>query len=236
MQPLVEFDQVHARYGAIHALHDINLQIFKGEIVTLIGANGAGKSTLLMSLFSQPRIHHGAILYQGQPIHHLQTHQIAKLNISISPEGRRIFPKMTTLENLELGALYVDKSRLKPNLEKAFSLFPVLAKRKNQRAGTLSGGEQQMLAMARSLMAEPKLFLLDEPSLGLAPQIQNQIFAILKEINQLGTTVFLVEQNAMAALKLANRAYVLTNGRITLQGNAAELLNHEAIKQAYLGH
>lgn len=236
-EPLVSIKNIHAQYGAIKALTDVSLEIHQGEIVTLIGANGAGKSTLLMSLFSQPRISQGQIIFDGQPIHQLSTHEISKLQVSISPEGRRVFPKMTVLENLELGALGLNsKNKFNQHLEKAYTLFPVLKERATQRAGTLSGGEQQMLAIARSLMAEPKLFLLDEPSLGLAPQIVKQIFSILKEINQAGTTIFLVEQNAFAALNLANRGYVLTNGEITLQGDAKTLLNHQDIKKAYLGH
>ncbi len=233
--PLISFNHVKARYGAVQALNGVSLDIYEGEIVTLIGANGAGKSTLLMSLFSQPRIYEGSIHYLGQPVHEIPTHKIARMGISISPEGRRIFPKMTTLENIQLGALHNKKSAFATNLERVFTLFPVLAKRQSQRAGTLSGGEQQMLAMARSLMANPKLFLLDEPSLGLAPKVASQIFDILKEINQLGTTVFLVEQNALAALKLADRGYLLSNGEITTQGPSKDLMNQDQIKETYLG-
>lgn len=234
-QPLLKIDHVSAHYGAIQALSDVSLEIHEGEILALIGANGAGKSTLLMSLFSQPKISKGEIYLSGRPISKLATHEIAKLGVSISPEGRRIFPKMTTEENLELGALHSPSKRYRQNLEKVYMLFPILKQRRHMRAGTLSGGEQQMLAMGRSLMAEPKLFLLDEPSLGLAPQIAKQIFAILKEINQAGTTVFLVEQNAHAALSLASRGYVLTNGKITAEGTGQALLNQHDIKAAYLG-
>lgn len=236
-KPLIQYKQVEARYGSIQALRGIDLEIFEGEIVTLIGANGAGKSTLMMSLFSQPRIHSGSIWYRDTRVDHLPTHAISALNISVSPEGRRIFPKMTTLENLELGAMHCKDADLnQKTLKKVYALFPVLKDRKLQRAGTLSGGEQQMLAIGRSLMAQPKVFLLDEPSLGLAPQVCKQIFETLKEINELGTTIFLVEQNAFAALKLAHRGYVLTNGEITMQGSSKELANNDEIKKAYLGH
>ena len=234
--PIIHFNQISAQYGAIKALHHVNIKIYEGEIVTLIGANGAGKSTLLMSLFGMPPIQSGSILFRGKEINHLKTHQLSKLGIAIAPEGRRIFPKMTTLENLELGAIHIkDKNRIKQNLEKIYHLFPILSTRQHQRCGTLSGGEQQMLAMGRALMAEPVLFLLDEPSLGLAPQIVEKIFTILKEIAQNGTTIFLVEQNARHALKLADRAYVLANGQVTLEGKGSELLKNESIQKAYLG-
>ena len=235
-KPLLSFHHIIARYGAIIALHDVSVHIHEGEIVTLVGANGAGKTTLLMSLFSQPRISGGEILFEGNPIHRLPTHDIAKLGISLSPEGRRVFPKMTVEENILLGIAHQPKLKTRTALKEIYDLFPILGERKSQRAGTLSGGEQQMLAMGRSLIAKPKLFLLDEPSLGLAPQITRHIFKILKQINEQGTTIFLVEQNALAALNLAHRGYVLTNGQVTLEGSGQELLQNRLIQSAYLGH
>lgn len=235
--PLLEFKHVSASYGPVSALHGIDLHIHSGEIVTLIGANGAGKSTLLMSLFSDPKITKGEIRYQGKEIHHLATHQISSLGIAISPEGRRVFPKMTTLENLQMGALFCKNKHIEQEqLESVYSLFPLLKKRHAQRAGTLSGGEQQMLAIGRALMSQPKLLLLDEPSLGLAPQFVTQIFSTLKEIAQHGMTLFLVEQNAHQALHLADRGYVLVNGKIEHQGTGQQLLANTQIQQAYLGH
>lgn len=235
-EPLLAFKHVFAKYGAIQALYDVSLEVYANEIVTIIGANGAGKSTLLMTLFSHPRISEGEILFHHQPIHHLPTHKIAELGIAIAPERRRIFLKMSTEENLLMGALLPkDQSTLKNNLDKVYTLFPILASRRLQRAGTLSGGEQQMLSMGRSLMSNPQLFLLDEPSLGLAPQITAQIFKILKEIAAMGTTILLVEQNAHAALNLADRGYVLVNGKIELQGDGKSLLANPKVKTAYLG-
>ncbi|MBS0288675.1 MAG: ABC transporter ATP-binding protein [Proteobacteria bacterium] len=234
-EPLLAINQVSVSYGAIIALHNVSLTVNHKEIVALIGANGAGKSTLLMTIFAQPRLKKGEILYQGKPIHHLETYQIAKQGIAISPERRRIFVKMTTQENLLMGAYTKPKDDIKRNLAKVYDLFPILAARQNQRAGTLSGGEQQMLAMGRALMSSPTLFLLDEPSLGLAPQIVNQLFRILKEIAQMGTTILLVEQNAYHALMLADRAYVLVNGQIQLTGSGQTLLADPQIQAAYLG-
>jgi branched-chain amino acid transport system ATP-binding protein len=235
-EPILSFQHVFAKYGAIQALYDVSLDVYPHEIVTIIGANGAGKSTLLMSLFGHPKINAGSIMYQGHPIHHLPTHHISGLGVSIAPERRRIFVKMTTEENLLMGTLNLtDKNQIQQNLTKVYDLFPILATRRLQRAGTLSGGEQQMLSMGRSLMSNPKLFLLDEPSLGLAPQIVKQIFTILKEIAASGTTILLVEQNAYAALTIANRGYVLVNGKMELSGTGAELLASPQVKSAYLG-
>ena len=234
--PLIEYKNISASYGAIQALNHVSLKIHEKEIVTLIGANGAGKTSLMMSLYQSPKISSGEILYQNQPIHHLHPNDIIKKGIAISPEGRRIFPKLTTEENISLGAYIIkDKRFIEQQLKQVFELFPVLANRRTQRAGTLSGGEQQMLAIGRALMLKPKLFLLDEPSLGLAPQLVKQIFANLKNIAELGTTLFLVEQNANHALKLAHRGYVLVNGEITLEGKGEDLLSDPKVQAAYLG-
>lgn len=233
--PLLVFKNVSASYGLASALHDINLEVYAHEIVTLIGANGAGKTTLMMSIYSHPRIQSGSIFFQDSPIHHLPTYEIAKLGISLCPERRRIFVKMSTEENLILGAMHAPaKENLKKNLEKIFTLFPILKERRNQRAGTLSGGEQQMLAMGRALMAEPKLFLLDEPSLGLAPQISSHLFVLLKEIALQGTTILLAEQNAYRALQLADRGYVIANGEIRMTGSGDDLLHNREVQTAYL--
>ena len=233
--PLLSFQNVCASYGAIKALHEITLHIYEKEIVTLIGANGAGKTTLLMSLYAQPPIKNGEILFENKPIHQLKTHEISALGIAIAPERRRIFPKMTTHENLMMGAYLLRAVKIKDNLEKMYHLFPILKERQNQRAGTLSGGEQQMLSMGRSLMSSPKLFLLDEPSLGLAPQIVMQVFKVLKEIATMGTTILLVEQNAHLALKIADRGYVIVNGHIQLEGRGQDLLMNPQVQSAYLG-
>lgn len=235
-KPLLRFQNVVAQYGVIKVINQVSLDIYENEIVTLIGANGAGKTTLMMSLFGVPRISEGQILYAGEAIDQIPTHHIIKKGISISPEGRRIFPKLTVEENLQLGAFTIkDKSQNAKQFQKIFSLFPILHQRKNQRAGTLSGGEQQMLAIGRALMPKPKLFCLDEPSLGLAPQLVHKIFEALTEIAQSGTTIFLVEQNAHHALKIAQRGYVLVNGKITLSGTGAELLGNPDVQAAYLG-
>jgi branched-chain amino acid transport system ATP-binding protein len=234
--PLLEYKNIHASYGAINALNGVSLKVYEQEIVTLIGANGAGKTSLMMSLYKQPALSQGEILFQGEPIQDLHPNEIIKQGIAISPEGRRIFPKLTTEENIRLGAYVIkDKHHIESQLKQVFDLFPILFDRKDQRSGTLSGGEQQMLAMGRALMLKPKLFFLDEPSLGLAPQLVTQIFDILKNISQLGTTIFLVEQNAHHALKLADRGYVLVNGAITLEGKGTELLSNPRVQEAYLG-
>ncbi len=224
------------RYGSIEALRGVDVEVKKGEIVTLIGANGAGKSTLLMTICGNPRAASGTIVFNGRDIARLETHAIVRLGISQVPEGRRIFPRMSVFENLQLGAAMhaADPANLARDLERVFAMFPILRQRRDQRGGTLSGGEQQMLAIARALMSHPELLLLDEPSLGLAPLIVKQIFSIIKEINQAGTTIFLVEQNAHHALRLAHRGYVMANGRIILAGTGAELLANEQVRAAYL--
>ena len=230
---------IHCFYGAIEALRGVDLTVKQGEIVALIGANGAGKSTLLRSICGHPRPRQGRILFEGQDITDLPTHQIVRLGIAQSPEGRRVFPRMSVLENLQMGALTSDKKFFKDDLAKIYQLFPRLLERQGQRAGTLSGGEQQMLAIGRALMSRPRLLLLDEPSLGLAPLIVRQIFDAIAMLNrEQGMTVFLVEQNACQALKLAHRGYVLVNGQITLTGAGADLLANPEIRAAYLegGH
>jgi branched-chain amino acid transport system ATP-binding protein len=232
---MLSIQNVTTHYGNIQALHGVSLEVRAGEIVTLIGANGAGKTTLLMTLCGKPHPTSGEILFEGQPLTRLPTHEIVRCGIAHSPEGRRIFPRMTVLENLKMGAIATDPKYYPDDIERCFTLFPRLKERLHQRGGTLSGGEQQMLAMARALMARPRLLLLDEPSLGLAPLIVRQIFDIIREINTAqGMTVLLVEQNAWHALRLAHRGYVLVNGRITLEGPGAELLANPEVKAAYL--
>ena len=229
---------VETFYGKIQALKGIDFEVHKGEIATVIGANGAGKSTLMMTICGTPRARHGQIVFDGHDITQMPTHEIVHLGIAQSPEGRRIFPRMSVFENLQMGAT-VDKLRhFDEDLIKVFSLFPRLEERRTQRAGTLSGGEQQMLAIGRALMARPRLLLLDEPSLGLAPIIVKQIFAAIKKLNGEGLTVLLVEQNAFHALRLAHRAYVMVNGKIAMSGTGAELLKSPEVRAAYLegGH
>lgn len=236
---MLEIRDVHTFYGAIEALKGVSLEVKQGEIATLIGANGAGKSTLLMTVCGNPRARSGQILLEGRDITAMPTHQIVRLGLAQSPEGRRIFPRMTVLENLQMGALVTDGSHFQRDLDRVFELFPRLQERKNQRGGTLSGGEQQMLAIGRALMSRPRLLLLDEPSLGLAPMIVRQIFEVLQAINQQdGMTVFLVEQNAYHALKLAHRGYVMVTGEVTMSGTGAELLANPEVRAAYLegGH
>jgi branched-chain amino acid transport system ATP-binding protein len=227
---------VTACYGVLPVLHDVSLDIFPREIVALIGANGAGKTTLMMTIFGRPRPSKGRVLYEGRDITALPAHTIAKLGVAQSPEGRRIFSRMTVMENLQMGSIIAhDANAFDEDLNKVCALFPVLKARRDQRGGTLSGGEQQMLAIARALMGRPKLLLLDEPSLGLAPLIVKQIFEVIKELNtNHGLTVFIVEQNAYHSLKLAHRGYVMVNGRITLSGSGSELLNSEEVQTAYL--
>jgi branched-chain amino acid transport system ATP-binding protein len=233
--PLLAVRGVKSFYGAVMALKGVDLEVHEGEIVTLIGANGAGKSTLMMTIFGKPRAREGRIVFAGRDITDLPTHEIARLRIAQSPEGRRIFPRMTVLENLQMGAVVNPDSDLAADLTRVFALFPRLAERRDQRGGTLSGGEQQMLAIARALMGRPRLLLLDEPSLGLAPLIAQQIFDIVRELNTRDRiTVFLVEQNAFHALKLAHRGYVMVNGCITLTGTGRELLHMPQVKAAYL--
>ena len=233
--PLLSVRGVHTFYGRVEALKGVDLDVEAGEIVTLIGANGAGKSTLMMTICGNPRARAGSIAFDGRDITHLPTHEIARLKLAQSPEGRRIFSRMTVLENLQMGATVVEASGFERDLDRVLTLFPRLKQRIGQRGGTLSGGEQQMLAIARALMARPRLLLLDEPSLGLAPLIVRQIFDAIRTLNtESGLTVFLVEQNAYHALKLAHRGYVMVNGRITLSGTGRELLEKPEIRQAYL--
>jgi branched-chain amino acid transport system ATP-binding protein len=226
---------VHAFYGNIEALRGVDLEVGAGEIVALIGANGAGKSTLLMTVCGRPRAARGRISFDGRDISGLATFEIVRLGIAQVPEGRRIFPRMTVLENLQMGATIADPARFDEDLARAFQLFPILQQRRGQRGGTLSGGEQQMLAIARALMSSPRLLLLDEPSLGLAPLIVKQIFDVIREINQRQRmTVLLVEQNAYHALRLAHRGYVMQTGRIALSGTGRELLANPEVRAAYL--
>jgi branched-chain amino acid transport system ATP-binding protein len=226
---------VHTYYGSIAALKGVDVEVGDGEIVALIGANGAGKSTLMMTICGNPRAREGAISFDGRDITRLATHEIARLKIAQSPEGRRIFVRMSVRENLQMGAAVSERSHFDADLARVFALFPRLAERLNQRGGTLSGGEQQMLAIARALMSRPRLLLLDEPSLGLAPLVARQIFGAIKKLNEEEKlTVFLVEQNAFHALKLAHRGYVMVNGRITLSGSGRELLERPEVKAAYL--
>ncbi|WP_174508675.1 ABC transporter ATP-binding protein [Klebsiella oxytoca] len=234
-QPLLEFRQVDVFYGQIQALKQVSLTVNEGETVALIGANGAGKSTLLMSIFGQPRIAEGQIRYRGEDISRQSTHFIASNGIAQAPEGRRIFADMTVEENLLMGTIPIGNRYQNEDKAQMYQLFPRLEERRSQRAMTLSGGEQQMLAIARALMSRPKLLLLDEPSLGLAPLVVKQIFQILRELTQQGMTLFLVEQNAHHALKLSDRAYVMVNGQIQLSGTGRELLNNPEVRNAYLG-
>jgi branched-chain amino acid transport system ATP-binding protein len=233
--PLLSVRGLKSGYGHVMALRGVDLDVNDGEIVTLIGANGAGKSTLMMTIFGNPRAREGRILFAGRDITETATHEIARLRIAQTPEGRRIFPRMTVLENLQMGATMHSRADAAADLERVFALFPRLAQRATQRGGTLSGGEQQMLAIGRALMGRPRLLLLDEPSLGLAPLIAQQIFEIVRELNARdGITVFLVEQNAYHALKLAHRGYVMVNGTITLSGSGRELLQRPEVRAAYL--
>ena len=233
--PLLSVRAVKTFYGRVMALKGVDLEVNEGEIVTLIGANGAGKSTLMMTVCGNPRAREGTINFAGHDITRLPTHEIARLKLAQAPEGRRIFSRMTVLENLQMGASTAEPSEFNRDLDRVMSLFPRLQQRIGQRGGTLSGGEQQMLAIARALMAQPRLLLLDEPSLGLAPLIVRQIFDAIKALNaESGLTVFLVEQNAYHALKLAHRGYVMVNGLITLTGTGQELLERPEIKSAYL--
>jgi len=234
---MLKISDIHTYYGNIQALKGVSMEISEGEIITLIGANGAGKTTTLMSISGVVPPRKGEIIFLGEPIHNRTPDKIVAMGISQAPEGRHIFPGLTVMENLDIGAfLRKDKDGIKEDLEYVFTLFPILAERRGQAGGTLSGGEQQMLAISRALMARPKLMLLDEPSLGLAPIVVEQIFEIIRKINEEhGTTIFLVEQNANMALKLANRGYVMENGLITLVDSASRLAANEDVKKAYLG-
>ncbi len=236
MAPLLHVEDVRAGYGPIEVLKGISLEVNEGEIVTMIGANGAGKTSTLMCISGVNRVRQGRIVFRGEEIQNRPAHQIVTRGLSQSPEGRKIFPRLTVLENLQMGAFTRgDPAEIRDDIEKAFAMFPILKERQGQAGGTLSGGEQQMLAVARALMSRPKLLLLDEPSLGLAPMICTRIFEVVRDLNRRGTTVLLVEQNARMALKLAHRGYVLETGTILKSGPADQLLNDPKIKDAYLG-
>ena len=233
---ILKLEDVHTYYGSIHALKGVSLEVDEGEIVTLIGANGAGKSTTLRSINGLNHPRKGSITFQGENITNEAPHNIVKNGIAQAPEGRKLFPRMTVMENLDMGAFQrTDKQGIKEDMDHVFSLFPRLAERKTQKAGTLSGGEQQMVAMGRALMARPKLLLLDEPSMGLAPVLVERIFETLVEINKEGTPILLVEQNALMALEVASRGYVLETGRVALADNAKSLRENEQVRKTYLG-
>lgn len=231
---MLKIDDIHVYYGAIHAVKGVSFEVGEGEIVALIGANGAGKSTILKTVSGLMHPRSGSITFMDQDITHTDAYKLVRHGLAHVPEGRRIFLQMTVQENLEMGA-YTQKEVSKDDLEKVFELFPRLKERRKQVAGTLSGGEQQMLAMSRALMSKPKLMMLDEPSMGLAPILVDQIFSIIKELHKAGTTILLVEQNASKALQIADRAYVLETGNITLQGTGAELAQSDEVRKAYLG-
>jgi branched-chain amino acid transport system ATP-binding protein len=236
---MLRLEDVHTRYGRVEALKGVTIDVDRGEIVTIIGANGAGKSTLLMTVCGSPRASAGRVLFEGQDISRLATYDIVNLGISQSPEGRRIFPRMSVLENLQMGAVPSGGRHFDEDVEKVFTLFPRLKERLHQRGGTLSGGEQQMLAIGRALLARPRMLLLDEPSLGIAPILVQQIFKAIVEINRAqGLTILLVEQNAYQALRIAHRGYVLATGRVVMSGTGAELLADPEVRAAYLegGH
>lgn len=233
---MLKLENINSGYGAIQALYDVNLEINQGEIVTLIGSNGAGKTTTLMTICGNPRLRTGTISFEGEDISDLHTHMIMRKGIAISPEARRVFPDLNVLENLKMGAFFLNREEIEAGVEHVFELFPRLKERAGQRSGLMSGGEQQMLAIGRALMSKPKMLLLDEPTLGLAPLIIEQIFEIIKTIRDEGITVFLVEQNANKALQIADRGYVLETGRIVLHDTGANLLLNDEVGKAYLGH
>ncbi len=232
---VLRLEGVHSHYGMIEALKGVSLEVGRGEIVSLIGANGAGKSTLMMTVCGEPQASKGAIYYENREITLESSHMIMRSGISVVPEGRRIFSALTVEENLKMGAFFAEREQIEQDLEEIYTIFPRLRERQSQRGGTLSGGEQQMLAIGRALMGRPKLLLLDEPSLGLAPLIIAQIFEIIERIRDEGVTIFLVEQNAHRALQISDRGYVLENGEIVLQGLGRELLTNDEVKRAYLG-
>ena len=234
-QPMLELRQITTNYGAIRALNEVSLKVNQGEIVSLIGANGAGKTTLLMTVCGNPRASSGSVWFEGENITNLASHLIMRKGIAISPEGRRVFPDLTVAENLKMGGFFLENAEIESGMEHVFGLFPRLRERASQRSGLMSGGEQQMLAIGRALMSKPRLLLLDEPTLGLAPLIIAQIFEIIQTIRSEGVTVFLVEQNANKALAIADRGYVLENGRVVLEDTGAALLTNADVRKAYLG-
>ena len=234
-QHMLQLEQVSTHYGAICAVNHVSLHVDQGEIVTLIGSNGAGKTSLLMTVCGNPRASGGRILFEGEDITQMSTHHIMRRGIAISPEGRRVFKDLTVTENLQMGGFFLNKAEIADGVEHVFKLFPRLKERAAQRSGTMSGGEQQMLAIGRALMSKPRLLLLDEPTLGLAPLIIAQIFEIIQTIRAAGVTVFLVEQNANRALQIADRGYVLETGKVVLEDTGANLLTNDAVRRAYLG-
>ena len=233
--PLLKVNDIHVYYGAIHAIKGISLEVNEGEIVTLIGANGAGKSTTLNTIAGLLKPRQGTIAFAGMPVDGIAANKMVYKGLSLCPEGRRIFQQMTVKENLEMGAFSRPNEEVEQSIERVYGFFPRLLEREKQIAGTLSGGEQQMLAMGRALMSHPKLMMLDEPSMGLAPILVEQIFEIIRDMNKAGTTILLVEQNAQMALSVANRAYVMETGRITMEGDANDLMNDDNVRKAYLG-
>ncbi|GGH54238.1 ABC transporter ATP-binding protein [Comamonas phosphati] len=234
--PMLQVQNLSTHYGAICAVNHASLHVNQGEIVSLIGSNGAGKTSLLMTICGTPRASGGQVFYEGVDITQMSTHHIMRKGIAVSPEGRRIFSDLTVTENLQMGGFFLDKAAIDAGIEHVFGLFPRLRERAGQRAGTMSGGEQQMLAIGRALMSKPRLLLLDEPTLGLAPLVIAQIFEIIQTIRAAGVTVFLVEQNANRALQIADRGYVLETGKVVLEDTGANLLTNDAVRKAYLGH
>ena len=233
---MLKLEQVHTHYGAVEALSGVSIEVNKGEIVTLIGSNGAGKTTLMMTVCGSPRASSGRVLFEGQDITGLDTHRIMRLGMAISPEGRRVFPSLTVLDNLKMGGFFANRHEIEAGIAHVFKLFPRLEQRAGQRAGTMSGGEQQMLAIGRALMSSPRLIMFDEPSMGLSPLLVEQIFEAIQRLNrEQGLTILLVEQDVRLALTVASHAYILENGEISLQGASARLMNDPAVRRAYLG-